>query len=61
MAKKPKQGKQGSKDQTKCIKMVHNPKNGAYYFKEEVIPNERVEKFFGGEETTSNQQEEASS
>lgn len=56
MAKKKKQQSQGSKDQTKCIKMVRNPQNGAYYLKEEVIPNDQVEDFFKEE----GQAEEAS-
>ncbi len=61
MARKAKQQKQGSKDQTKCIKMVRNPRNGSYYFKEEVLPNDRVEDFFKQEDKTSEKKEEAAS
>jgi len=34
------------KNLTKVIKMVKSPKTGAYTFKEEVIPNEKVKEFF---------------
>ncbi len=30
----------------KVIKMVKSPKNGAYSFKEEIVPNENVKDFF---------------
>ncbi|MFB6258917.1 MAG: DUF4295 domain-containing protein [Flavobacteriales bacterium] len=59
MARKAKQQSQGSKDQTMCIKMVKSPKNNAYYFREEVLPNDRVEDFFK-EEGQEEEQEEAS-
>jgi hypothetical protein len=55
--KKSEQQGEGGKDRTLCIKMVHNPKNDAYFFKEDVVPNEKVEEFFQGEEKS---QEEAS-
>jgi hypothetical protein len=64
MAKKKKQSSGGSKDQTLCIKMVRNPRNNAYFFKEEVIPNDRVEDFFKqseGQAQEQKQEEEASS
>ncbi|RMG76576.1 MAG: DUF4295 domain-containing protein [Bacteroidetes bacterium] len=32
----------GSKDFTKVIKMVKSPKTGAYIFKEEIVPNDKV-------------------
>jgi hypothetical protein len=35
----------GSKDFTKVIKMVKSPKTGAYIFKEEVVPNDKVNEF----------------
>ena len=31
---------------TKVIKMVKSPKNGAYVFDEEMVPNEAVKDFF---------------
>jgi len=31
---------------TKVIKMVKSEKNGAYSFKEEMVPNEKVKDFF---------------
>ncbi len=34
------------KNFTKVIKMFVSPKTGAYAFKEEVIPNENVKKYF---------------
>ncbi len=34
------------KNLTKVIKMVKSPKSGAYTFKEEVVPNEKVKDFF---------------
>jgi hypothetical protein len=47
MAKKTVAGlrKQGAKDFTKVIKMVRNDKNGAYSFKEEVLPKDAVDAF----------------
>ncbi len=32
---------------TKCIKMVKS-ENGAYSFKEEMVPNQKVQEFFSG-------------
>ncbi len=46
MAKQQKGQQQGGKTHTKCIKVVRSEKNGAYIFKEDVLPNERVEEFF---------------
>jgi ABC-type methionine transport system ATPase subunit len=34
------------KTMTRCIKMVRSEKSGAYTFKEDVILNEDVKKFF---------------
>ncbi len=31
---------------SKVIKMVKSPKTGAYIFKEEIIPNEKVKDYF---------------
>lgn len=50
----------GSKDRTKCIKMVRNTKSGSYYFKEDVIPNEEVENFFKEGNEAKGQEQEAS-
>ncbi|HPD95849.1 MAG: DUF4295 domain-containing protein [Bacteroidales bacterium] len=36
----------GEKHTTKCIKMVKSPKNGAYTFKEEMVPNAQLNDFF---------------
>ncbi|MBX7093790.1 MAG: DUF4295 domain-containing protein [Flavobacteriales bacterium] len=36
----------GGKNLTKVIKMVRSSKTGAYSFKEEVVPNEKVKDFF---------------
>ena len=36
----------GSKNLTKVIKMVKSEKTGAYAFREEIIPNEKVKEFF---------------
>lgn len=38
-------GKGGAKDFTKVIKMVKSEKTGAYAFKEEVVPKEKVKDF----------------
>lgn len=35
----------GGKNLTKVIKMVRSPKSGAYSFKEEIVPNEKVKDF----------------
>jgi hypothetical protein len=32
---------------TKCIKMEKSPKSGSYTFREEMVPNAEVKKFFG--------------
>lgn len=37
--------KGGSKDFTKVIKMIKSPKTGAYAFKEEVVPKDKVNEF----------------
>ena len=34
------------KSLTKCIKMVKSEKTGAYAFKEEILPNDRIKEFF---------------
>lgn len=36
----------GGKEHTKCVKMVKNPKTGAYSFKEEVVHNDKVQEWF---------------
>ncbi|MBK9193100.1 MAG: DUF4295 domain-containing protein [Crocinitomicaceae bacterium] len=36
----------GGKEHTKCVKMVKNPKTGAYSFKEEVVHNDKVSEWF---------------
>lgn len=36
------------KTMTRCIKMVHSEKTGAYNFKEEMVLNEEVKNFFAG-------------
>lgn len=47
MAKKVVAGlqKKGAKDFTKVIKMVKSPKSGAYSFREEVLPKDKVKDF----------------
>lgn len=35
----------GGKTYTKVIKTVKSPKSGAYIFKEEMVPNEKVKDF----------------
>ncbi|PCJ88090.1 MAG: DUF4295 domain-containing protein [Flavobacteriales bacterium] len=47
MAKKTvaKGSKGGAKDFTKVIKMVKSEKTGAYSFKEEILPKEKVNEF----------------
>lgn len=47
MAKKvvAKLTKAGAKDFTKVIKMVKSPKTGAYSFREEIVPKDRVNEF----------------
>jgi len=35
----------GAKDFTKVVKMVKSPKSGAYSFKEEVMPKDKVKDF----------------
>jgi hypothetical protein len=37
--------KGGSKAFTKVIKMMKSPKTGAYMFKEEIVPKEKVDEF----------------
>lgn len=37
--------KGGAKDFTKVIKMVKSPKTGAYAFKEEIVPKDKVDEF----------------
>lgn len=34
------------KNLTKVIKMVKSEKSGAYVFKEDIVPNEKVKEFF---------------
>ena len=36
----------GTKNHTKCIKMVRSPKTGAYQFKEEMVNNAEIQDFF---------------
>jgi len=36
----------GGKEHTKCVKMIKNPKTGAYSFKEEVVHNDKVQEWF---------------
>ena len=38
--------KGGGKQHTKVIKMVKNPKTGAYQFKEAVVHNDQIDSFF---------------
>ncbi|MGB0402706.1 MAG: DUF4295 domain-containing protein [Salibacteraceae bacterium] len=47
MAKKVVAGlqKKGAKDFTKVIKVVKSPKNGAYTFREEILPKDKVKDF----------------
>ncbi|UTW61017.1 DUF4295 domain-containing protein [bacterium SCSIO 12741] len=47
MAKKTVAGlqKKGAKDFTKVIKMVKSDKTGAYAFKEEIVPKDKVQDF----------------
>lgn len=47
MAKKTVAGlqKKGAKDFTKVIKMTKSPKTGAYSFKEEIVPKDKVQDF----------------
>lgn len=33
---------------TKCIRMIKSDKTGAYAFREEMVPNEKVKEFFAG-------------
>ena len=39
-------GKTEGRAYTKVIKMVKSPKTGAYYFDEQMVPNEKVQDFF---------------
>ncbi len=34
------------KDYAKVVKVVKSPKTGAYTFKEEIIPNDKVKEYF---------------
>ena len=36
---------QGAKAFTKVIKMVKSPKTGAYMFKEEIVPKDKVDEY----------------
>jgi hypothetical protein len=36
----------GGKQHSKVIKMVRNPANGAYSFKEEIVHNDQVKNWF---------------
>ena len=40
------EGSSDGRAYTKVIKMAKNPKNGAYYFDERMVPNEAVKDFF---------------
>jgi len=49
MAKKTVAGyreKTEGRSYSKVIKMIKSPKTGAYVFKEEMVPNERVKDYF---------------
>ena len=35
----------GSKRLSKAIKMIKSPKTGAYMFKEEIVPKDKVDEF----------------
>ncbi|MCF0164850.1 MAG: DUF4295 domain-containing protein [Bacteroidales bacterium] len=51
MAKKAVAGFRGDKQQknvVKCIRMVKSDRSGAYAFKEEFIPTEKVKDYFTG-------------
>ena len=37
--------KKGAKSFTKVIKMIKSPKTGAYTFREEVVPKDKVNEF----------------
>ncbi|MEQ1733275.1 MAG: DUF4295 domain-containing protein [Bacteroidia bacterium] len=37
--------KAGSKDFTKVIKLIKSPKTGAFAFRSEVVPNDKVAEF----------------
>ena len=37
--------KAGAKDFTKVIKMVKSPKTGAYSFRQEIVPKDKVNEF----------------
>lgn len=52
MAKKPMATLQKGEGRvrTKCIKMCKSKKTGAYYFKEEMVLNTDIDKFFQEEE-----------
>jgi len=36
----------GTKNLVKCIRMVKSERTGAYAFKEELVPTEKVKEFF---------------
>lgn len=38
--------KEGSRQFTKCIKMVKSDKTGAYTFKTEIVQNDEIKNFF---------------
>ena len=40
------EGSTEGRSYTKVIKMVKSPKTGAYYFDEQMVPNEKVQEFF---------------
>ena len=40
------EGSKEGRSYTKVIKMVNSPKTGAYYFDEQMVPNEKVQEFF---------------
>ncbi len=43
--------KGGSKAFTKVIKMMKSPKTGAYMFKEEIVPKDKVDEFLSKNQT----------
>jgi len=38
--------KKETKNYAKVVKMVRNPKTGAYVFKEEIVTNDKIKDFF---------------
>lgn len=57
MAKKATIKRQGGKEVTKCVKMVKNPQTAGYYFREEMVPNDKVDSFFKEEKSKKKEEE----